>query len=121
MKVTFRGQSETHVAVFKGSDLSLCPPFNNQGWRILGMIGDPTVGEQTYPRLALLEAARKWQDAIEADRQLLPYHYSFEIGIGEMKSRGSGGVGGFRINDWAGEQIEEMGEEGKRFLLARLG
>jgi hypothetical protein len=61
------------------------------------MIGDPTRGEETYPRLTLLHAAREWQNAIEGDRQLLPYHYSFEIGIGELKSRGSGGAGGFHI------------------------
>jgi hypothetical protein len=62
------------------------------------MIGAAYQQKQTYTRSDLLQAAMQFKDALEPQCHLLPYHYSYQIGDGEMFGRGSGGCSGFHVN-----------------------
>jgi hypothetical protein len=104
MKVIFRGTSEKHVVVFTSLDQSVFQAFSpkapgSPNSRLLAMIGDSYQNEQAYTRATLLEAATEFRDALERDRPLLPFRYSFEFVGSEIfgGSGGSGGAGGFHI------------------------
>jgi hypothetical protein len=82
------------------------------------MIGRAFQQEQTYSRMALLQAATEFHDALERERPLLPYHYSFEITEGPLAgSSGSGGAGGLLIGGrtytiWGGPGVCYLDERG---------
>ncbi len=103
MRTTFRGSSDTHVLDISGADNSVSPAFSrvapgSPDCRLLGMIGAAYAQEQYYERTALLQAATEFDDALGQQRDLLPYHYSYQIGDGKTFGRGSGGASGFHIN-----------------------
>jgi hypothetical protein len=103
MRTTFRGSSDMHILDRTGADSSVSGAFSSvapgsPNCRLLAIIGAAYQEEQTYTRTALLQAATEFHDAIEQQRSLLPYHYSYQIGDGTMFGRGSGGASGFHID-----------------------
>jgi hypothetical protein len=122
MKVTFRGASSCHVLIFSGSDNIVWQVFSPSEtglphYRFLELLGYCYEREQIYSREELLQAAREFEAVLERERVRFPYHYSYEMGIGELHSKGSGGVGGFHIDGkthsiWGGAGVcylKEMG------------
>jgi hypothetical protein len=122
MRTFFRGSSDTHVLKQTGIDCHVSPAFSraapgSPNGRLLEVIGSAYQREQSFPRTTLFQAAEEFQDDLERQRSLLPYHYSYQIGDGQTFGRGSGGASGFHIKGkvhsiWGGAgtcYLEEMG------------
>jgi hypothetical protein len=62
------------------------------------MIGGSYQQEQTYTRTELLQTAAELAEMLERESNLLPYHYSYQIGDGKRFGRGSVGAMSFQIN-----------------------
>src|SRR5258708_2573086 len=117
MNVFFRGPTETHLIVFTGPDQSVFHALGlkapgSANCRLLAMIGTTYQSEQRYARVTLLQAATEFRDAIERDRLLLPFRYSFQFDTSEIFGGGSrsGGASGFHMGGkvhsiWSGNGV----------------
>jgi len=112
IRVLFLGKSQKYVMKITNTDWIVAGVLTVSGLKFFPMVTLESNEEAIYPRDELLTEANAFLKAFGRDQKFLQYHYSFEIAPpgGLPKSRGSGSVSGFKINDKYFCIVAGMGE-----------